>query len=357
MALQTGTHEISDLLAVQNQSVLEYGVETVREVLEADMEAHNATVEEMVSDLAEVTSDRSRLYGTSDYAEMVEADEYTRSPTQKIQAGEPVDFPMGRKQFAVGWTVSWFQSASVADMAKKQIAAQEAHLRAIQQAFKRAIFNPVNYSARDRFVDNYPLNIKRFVNADGAPIPNGPNSEEFDGATHSHYVGLAANPSEQGLNTALNELITDVIEHGHGGRVVLYINRGNESAVKALPDFLPYTDPRVIPSSAESRAAGTLDISRLDNRAIGIFGPAEVHVKSWIPANYFLAFDEADPRKPLVFRQPVKEVLRGLRLAGENAAFPLQAQYMEALFGVGVWTRTNGGVLHVGNAEYQAPNL
>ena len=57
-------------------------------------------------------------------------------------------------------------------------------------------------------------------------------------------------------------------------------------------------DPRIIKADNVQGARGTLDMSRLDNRAIGIFEGAEVWVKPWMIQNYCFAWDAASPNKP-----------------------------------------------------------
>ena len=94
----------------------------------------------------------------------------------------------------------------------------------------------------------------------------------------------------------------------------------------------------------------------MDNRAIGIFGGAEVWVKPWMPANYIFIWD-AGSDKPVVIRQRAGGSQPGLRIAGENDAFPLHAQYMEAEFGAAVWNRTNGVMLYFGDTSYSDPTL
>jgi len=131
------------------------------------------------------------------------------------------------------------------------------------------------------------------------------------------------------------------------------ISRTDEAAVRALSGFVAYTDPRLILQTTEAPAQ-RLDVTRLDNRAIGIFGGAEVWVKSWMIANYIFIWD-AGSEKPLVIRQRSSTSMQGLRVVGAIDAFPLYAQYMEAEFGVAVWNRTNGAVLMFNNATYADP--
>jgi len=347
----TGTYDISALLATRNASAAEFGLDTIQAVLQADIDAHNAIVMEMVGELCEVTADRQRVYGTSAAGEMVEVDEYGRAPTQRPLTGASVGFPLKLFQFSLGWTRKWFETRTPADMAQAVLGAEAAHLRAIQREIKRSVFLSANYTFRDYLVDNVSLYVKRLVNADSAEVPNGPNGETFDGASHTHYNANATLTA-----SVLQANIEDVVEHGHGGMVKLAINKANEAAVRLLTGFSAYPDPRLVMRATDAPGE-TLDISRLDNRAIGIFAGAEVWVKPWTPANYYLAWDADSPSKPLAFRQRAATTLQGLRIAADIDDYALYAQYMEAEYGIGVWTRTNGAVLYVGGSSYVDPTI
>lgn len=351
MSTITGTYDISALLATRNASAAEFGLDTIQEVLQADIAAHNEIVTEMVSELCEVTADRQRVYGTSAAGEMVEVDEYGRAPTQRPLTGASVGFPLKLFQFSIGWTRKWFETRTPADMAQAVLGAEAAHLRAIQREIKRAVFLSSNYTFRDHLVDNVSLYVKRLVNADSADIPNGPNGETFDETTHTHYNANATLTA-----AAIQGTVEDVVEHGHGGMVKLAINKANEAAVRLLTGFSAYPDPRLVMRATDAPGE-TLDISRLDNRAIGIFAGAEVWVKPWMPASYYLAWDADSPSKPLAFRQRAATALQGLRIAADIDDYALYAQYMEAEYGIGVWTRTNGAVLYVGGESYVDPTI
>lgn len=346
---QTGTYDISSLLAARFQSVADFGLDTIERILLADIATHNQIVTEMVSDLADLTTDRQRIYGSTVAGEMVEVDEYGRSPTQRALPGSTVAFPLKLFQFAVGWTRKWMETKSPADMAQLVLAGQRAHWRAIVREMKKALYVSANYTYTDHLVDNVALAVKRLANADSAAVPDGPNGETFDGATHTHYDGEAS------LTAAfLTALINNVVEHGYGGAVKVAIARADEAAVRALTGFTAYVDPRVVFRNTDTPGQ-TVDITRLDNRAIGIFGAAEIWVKPWAIATYLFAWDSGSPNKPLAFRQRSATSLQGLHVAGEIDAYPLHARYMEAEYGFGVWTRTNGAVLFTTNATYADP--
>lgn len=355
MPTNTGTHDISFLLAATNQSARAFGLDTIAAVLQADIAAHNALVRQMVGDFAEITTDTQRIYGASAAGEMVQVDEYGRSNTQRSGETATVGFPLHKFQYAIGWTEMWFELKTPADLARATLAAEKAHLRAIQREIKRAIFGSANYTHVDYLVDNVSYNVKRLVNADSQAIPEGPNGETFNAATHTHYDfnnGLAA--------SAVTAAIEDVIEHGHGDRVIICIHRNDEAAFRLLTGFEAYRDPRLVFGASTTGVPETrLDMARLDNRAIGLFGAAEVWVKPWIPQAYAFVTDIGDPNKPLVMRQREQETLQGLRVAATLSAYPLVAQYMEAEYGFGVWTRTNGAVLYYagGAGAYAVPTF
>jgi hypothetical protein len=342
--MATGTLTIADLQSNRFQSAADFGLNTIADVLRADLAAYNRVVDEMMMDLAVATDDRQRIYGASADGEMLESDEYDRGVAVKPAGGSTVGFPLRKFVKDIGWTRDYSLMATPADYAEAMLGVQSMHTRAIRRELQRAIFGSANYTFRDRFVSpQVDLAVKRLVNADSLSIPNGPNGETFTAASHTHYDFLdGANPTA----AALTSLIEDVIEHGHGNRVLLNINRAAETAVRALTGFIAYTDPRVVPADNAARTAISLDNSRIDNRAIGLFGAAEVWVRSWVPAGYVFAYDAGTDMKPLVYRQHPAAAVRGLRIVATLDDYPLYAEVMESYFGFGVWTRTNGAVLY-----------
>lgn len=350
--MTTGTNDISTLLAARNQSVAEYGLTNIQPILAAELAAHNQIVTMLTTDLAEFTTDRQRKYGVSVQGDMYEVDEYGRAPTQVAKPGDTVAFPLKLFQYAIGWTQKWMDLHTPADMAIAVQAAERAHLRMITRELKKAFMLSSNYTFNDFLVDGVDLSVKRLVNADSASIPEGPNNEVFDGSTHTHYLARAGGSLAASDLTAL---INTVIEHGYGVAVKVAISTTDEATVRALTGFTAYPDPRIVYRNSDTPGK-TLDISRLNNRAIGIFGGAEIWVKSWMPANYAFAWDSGSP-PPLAFRQRTNASIQGLRIAATNNIYPLYAQYMEAEFGVGVWTRTNGAMLYFGGSSYTDPTI
>lgn len=340
-----GTHDISALIAAKKSTMKDIGYDTVRQILQADLDAHNQIVREMLGDMCEFSSDALRWIGASSTNDAWEVDEYGRAPAQITPDGYECGFPLRMFQVRADMTRKFLETATVDEIAKKQLDAETAHRKSIERQIKKAIFGKTNYSYRDHLVDNVSLPVKRFLNGDGAAVAHGPNGETFTGASIQHY---------QSTGTAtvadFQSLVENVVEHGHGDRVCLYINRDFEATMKAysgFDDLIPVYLTNIAASSGVPERR--LDETRLDNRQIGYLRGAEVWTKPWIPSGYHFCFSAGDARKPLLFRQRSAESLQGLRLAAEFDTHPLQAQLWEWEFGVGVWTRSNGAVLYTGN--------
>jgi hypothetical protein len=285
---------------------------------------------------------------------MVEVDEYGRSETQVTTTGSTVNFPLRLFQHSIGWTRKYMERATVRDIAVQTAGAQKAHLKRLRYDIKRALFLSSNYTYSDHLVDRVSLSVKRLVNADSAAIPDGPDGGSFTASSHTHY-----NANATLTTTALDAAISDLVEHGHGSRVVAVVNYADAASFTALTGFVSAT-PTYIQAPAYNVATTTArtDLGNQYDRLLGYYNAAEVWVKPWGIANYVFLYDADDPGKPLMFRQRnVAGPLQGLRLAAELDTYPLYSKFFEAEFGFGVWTRTNGVVLRYNDASYADPTI
>jgi len=355
MALAIGTLDVGSLYAANNLTVAQVGVPVVAGMLKQDLAAHNLLMQDTVGAMAKPTTERVVPYGGARGGEMIEADEYGRVPTQKISGQSFAGLPLRKYQYALGWTEEFMLRKTPQELQTQQDAIKDAHMRAMTRDFKRALFLSTNYDWTDMFKDNMTLPVKRLANADGSIIPLGPNGETFDGSTHTHYT------ASSGLTAAALKAVADnVVEHGYSANVQVVINKADEATVRgfATTDFQPYTDPRIAYRVTDTTAK-TLDLSRTDNRAIGILVKtgAEVWVKPWAIANYAVAWDAGAAEKPLAFRQDPSPGLQGLYIAAQFNAFPLTAEWMQAYFGFGVVNRLCAAVGYFGGATYTDPTI
>lgn len=346
-----GTNTTLDTLAASQQTVAQFGEDRAFDAIEAGFQAHNAIVRELLTDLVELTTDRQRRYGGSDTMEMQDLDQFGTPLAQKITAGTTVGFPLRKAGGSLQWTRTALEVMPATQIAANVNAMMAADMRRIQRDIKRALYTPTNASFVDVLVDNVTLAVKALVNADGAGIPTGPSGEEFPGATHTHYLAVAAPAAANS-----KALVNTVIEHHAQGMPRLYIAQADEATVRGFAGFQPYMDPRVILGSGSSRGDAALNVLNINNRAIGVFEGAEVFVKPWAIANFQVAHQSGLGTRPLVMRTRGGD-FGDLRLVYEDELHPLRARVYEREFGIGVWTRTAAAVLQTNNAAYTAPTI
>ena len=346
-----GTHSVTDLLTVTNQSVAAFGEDKTFERISDYLAAHNQIMLEQMSMLVgEATSDRQRRVGGLATMQMAEVDEYGRVDAQKIGTGATVGFPLRMYAISLQWTRKYLQQVTPAELAAQVEATRTADVLNIQNALRRALFTPTNSTFTDRLVDNVDLAVKALINADSFPIGIGPNGETFDTSTHTHYIARVAALAASDVAAVINH----VTEHYNNGAIKLYINQAQEAAIRAMtPNFVAYVDARIVQGSANTFATGTLDTNNVYNRAIGLFNQAEVVVKPWIPANYMVAWMEG-AQKPLVWRERTAGS-SALVLDYDNETFPLRAHRLGREFGIGVNERTAAAVLFTGGTGYVTP--
>ena len=350
MALpQFGSLTTFDTLASTEQSIAQFGEDNAWDGIASMLDSYNAQVTAITTPLMEKTTSRLRRYGTAAQMEMQRMDEMGTPNAQKVSAGVPVGFPLEDYGIALQWSQLFMKQKTVKQLAAQVSAATTADLRRIIRNVKIALFMGLNYNFTDYLVDHVeiiPLPIKSLLNADGAPIPPGPNGEVFNGSTHTHYLANA------GLtNGFAGACLQTVLEHYNDGQAVIWISRNDESAFRLLPDFIKMTYDTVIKATNVEYAPGSLNPTKLYNRMIGYFQGAEVWTKPWMIPGYMFSYMEGQPQ-PLVMRIRGVDVNGGVAVDGagdfgisyEDEVHPLRAKAFEREYGISVWNRTNGSI-------------
>jgi hypothetical protein len=237
------------------------------------------------------------------------------------------------------------------------VAAERADTAQVRASLSRALFTPTNnLTYKDRLVDGVTLPLRALLNADGAAIPDDEFGNTFNGATHTHYLATASL-----IAANIESAVTTVVEHGVTGRMVIYINRAQETAVSGFANFDPYMLPMVRPGGGSTADVTDTDIEPFDlyNRAIGVWnGAIEVWVKPWVPASYIVVAD-IDPGRRILARRRREgnAALDALQIVADDEKYPLRAQTMEREFGVSVWAREKAAVLYTGGGSYVTPTF
>lgn len=350
---QTGTHDLQDLLNVDNTDVQTYGLAELNEVITRELQAVSNATTEVLALFAEDTTEREEGAATGGNPRMVMIDpDYARSRTQKGSGAAKRGYPLHALEYAAGFTAMYLRQATPADVARVTLNARTAYVGATRDGLMRAFFTPTNYDHVDYVTnDRLAVNVKALANGDGEVPPITTSGKRFTG-THNHYLAYAALTS-----TAADALVKHVSEHYEGNRIVVYVSADDEAAWRAVPGFAPYAPGNIITPQNQLAAAGTLDISQTDDRPIGVLpNGAVVHTKPWVPHFYAVAINLNAP-KPLKRRLHKKANMRGLFLNAENIAAPLQAQAFAAFFGFGAGDRYSAAALYFNGTTYAAPEF
>src|SRR6266702_3596097 len=315
-----GTLTTLDTLASLRAStglVVDIGEDVAWESIQAALDAHNQLLQESLTGFVDMTTDQLRRYGGPDNMAMEELDEFGTPGAQKIAAGVTLGFPLKLFGGGLQWTRTALQNMLASELAAQATAMLDADIKNVHKQLKLALFTPTNYT--------------------------------FEGATHTHYLGTASFAAAD-----LTSLINTVIEHFLTGGIQVLANAAQETAIRGFAGFNPYYDPRLIPSVNTTNAMGDLDVMNITNRAIGVFGAAEVWIKPWIPANYVVAVLVGSPQKALAMRTRMAGGGQ-LNLEFENEIWPLRSKGYSREFGFGVWNRVAAACLLTNNATYSAP--
>lgn len=352
-----GTIAVSDSLSVLanglNVPLGSLDPKKVYEIIERDLAYHNQLVKgELLPFMCKITDQVESVYGIRDYMTVEEIDEFGRPDAQKVGGGALLGLPLSSYGRSLQWTWNYLQVTSVGEFAEQYNAAKAADLNGIRLNIMRRIFNPTNnLTYRDKLINNRVLSLRSFYNADGQQVQPSQTFQQFNGATHTHYTTTNA-ASATGVQ--VSALINNVVEHGRQGKIVLFINQAQVANIRSLTaadEFTPYTDVRIRqPLSATYATDGVLDQDNPEDRAIGIFGAAQVWVKPYIPAGYMVAIDLGDDQmKPLAFRTRPNGVFSDFGTRGKTYTedFPLYAEFLARDYGIGVINRHMAAVLQV----------
>lgn len=356
MTVKFGTLSNSDTLQTflndQNLRITDFGEDNVYAAITELLAAHNAIMDELIDSFCERSTTEQDLYGGTSDMTMDDLDEVGTPDAQKIEEGVNLGFPLRKTGRSLQWTRTALMNMTLRQINANVEAVMTADEKRVIRDIKRAFMHATNYDFKDRLATNLILPVKRLLNADGAPIPPSPYGDTFDGDTHTHYLASATFTAD-----ALDDLIETILEHNANANIIVAINRAQEAALRDADDFpmfQGYVDARIITGADVTRAAGDLDRNRIYNRALGVYGPAEIWVKPWQPANYLTGWDAS--KKALRFRH-YEGQSGNLELVYEDELHPLRARGWERNFGIGVRDRHAMAMLKIDNATWSDPTI
>jgi hypothetical protein len=355
MATAPGIYSISDLLLVKNASAAEFGVDHLAATIAAETSYTNNYINEMLSDLAQPTTNQIEVWGGNSATTMDEVDELGGSLPQKQSIGINAAAPLRRFTQKLGWTQKYFEIATPAEIATEYLSLRKGYLLQIQRQVKKAIFNNVRADFVDRLYNGVTLtNVYPFINADSTTLPDSPAGVTFDGSSHDHYLGEGTLTHE-----FVQALVDTVLEHGNTRGVKLFIALADvehylafDAGFTSLPDSATQTLLTQLVSGQ------TKDNNDLENRQIGYWsGGIPVFVKPFMIEHYHLCVATQMPEKALLYRQRPQASLQGWRVGSPLKEYPLVADYAEAEFGFAAFNRVMAAVYYDANATYAVPTI
>lgn len=366
MALPSfGTNTSFDTLKSSTQTIADFGEDRAWDAISELLAVYNRQASEVTGFIVDTTTDRMRRYGAGATMEMQRTDEVGIANAQKVRQNAICGFPLEKYEIALQWTRIYFQTRLAGEFAAQIEAVTTASMRRFLKNIKIAVMFGVDYNFNDYLVDHldnqFSLPVRALVNADGQPIPPGPNGETFNATTHTHYLASASLTNAWAIG-----LVDTVLEHTAEGAAMIWISRADASSWSALADFKPMTYVTTIKSETQEYGVGDLNPTSLNNRQIGWFHGCAIWVKPYWPTNYAFVFMTETGLKPLCKRvrgvqpdsggAPVQGA-GDLQLIYQNESHPLRSTGWEQTYGVGVWNRTSAAVGFYNGSQYQQPAL
>lgn len=357
-----GIKSVEDLRAYRFASAASVGLDTINDVLVADLEAVNASMNDALALISKPFTEQTAIYGTSYRLAMQEVDEHGVPDSKKAQPGQTVGFPLRRYTQLLGWTRDAFIRKTPAELAEDYIAVRDGYRYEVIKQIKKAAYLKTNYTFVDELTNGVAIGVKRFLNADGAKIPDAPNGTSFVGSTHQHYLGMTGTAVAA---ADVDYLFKHVTEHGHENGLMLAVSLADADKISALTDsgtgFKSALDAGLIMPTPTAQSLGGVAAPVMgDNRLIGFWrnSAQEIWIKPWAVTGRWGCFATGSREKPLGYRQPAFAELQGFRLLSLDEHLAILSQLTEAEFGFGAWDRTAAAFLDVVNqATWQDPTI
>lgn len=345
---------MKDLLAQKLNSAYEFGLDKVNAVVTAYLASLNADVNEFVSSIAEVTTDRARAFKGSTSGTMSEVKEYAVTDDDQSTDLWEVMFPLRKYQSTLGWTNDYLKRATPAELARKVLELESKHKRTLWNTFKKAIYNKTNETFVDFGVDGVSLTVRRFWNNDSSFVPQNASGSSF-ATTHNHYLYLSSGSDV--TDSEIDRIINTILEHNETQGVGIFVHKNDVSKMSALTNWKALDYP-VLNIQSTTTPYQRLSMEDVGNRLEGYFRGYPVFVKPWAIENYILAMAVEGSMKPLAFRQYPQTAMQGLQINAMVDSSPLVAQTATAWFGVGALNRSAGAVLYTsGSTTYTNPTI
>ncbi len=247
---------------------------------------------------------------------------------------------------------------SIADLDRHVSGVIAQDINTVRFEILKCLFNSSGRTVTDELFGS--ITVQPLANGDSVVYP--PVQGTVTEATANYYAesGYAASSISDSNNPF--ETVSAILKTRHGsptGGVPIFAfhNPAQNAKIKALTNFTPYVDARIIPSTAANRLDPISVPPNTPGEVIGITDSCVNISWDWIPANYILFLHTGVPA-PLKMRVDLARtgLPRGLQLVKTSDAAPLVHSFYRHRFGVGTANRLAAYVLELGTGgSYTIP--
>lgn len=349
-----GFHRIAD--RVDQLAADPRNIQIVNEAVDASLDEHNRTTNELLNRLSLVTTDYLKLYKTGARSGSLQPiDEYGRAVPRRKPAGTEysVGLPLLGGADAVAGTYRARQKRTVQDINDTIDDMTNSDLNWLRFEFLSAFLADAPYTFTDE--EHGALLVK--------PLANGDTDQYLvnsvaGAATDNHLKAIAGTISD--VNNPFTAIRKELLEHPeNGGAVVSFVSDDLMPAVEALAGYTEFVDSNITSSITVDRLTGAAPAVPF-GEIRGYLRGARVWIARYDGLNevgvgdYMISLPTVGPA-PLAMRQDPETNLQGFFRRAIREDHPYwEAQY-DRYAGFGAWNRVGAVITRVGNATYAVP--
>jgi hypothetical protein len=328
------------------ERISQIGEQSVAAAIGLTVERHNADINRMIRMFASPTEDYQIRYSGLGVGELQPLDENGVPHPVKISTYD-VGFPLAMAGSAIGWNFVTGAKMTVGKMNDLVANVLMQDIRYVRRRILTALMQNASFTYPDPIHGN--ITVQGLANGDTVQYAlNGGDTLDDD----THYLFQAAAIDDS--NNPFTTIETELLEHpDNAGPVIAFIPTNLKTAVEALADYIPVSDPDVRAGAFTDVLTGAL---RVDYPGTAIGKVGRVWIVEWtpLPDGYIVAVAAGGVR-PLGMRQDPEPELRGLTLYGVDEKTPFYQRNWMRRIGFGGLNRTAAAVMLVGAGAYAIP--
>lgn len=314
------------------------------------LQAHNDTLNALISLFVERTTRHTERYKTVGAARLQPLDDNGRALPIKPSGFYNVAYPLQQGGTAWGGNDVTIAKMTVEEVARQLDFLLMADIRWVRDHILAALFTNVTWTFPDDLEGD--LTIQPLANGDAVTyqILSGGDL----GGVDTHHIGQA-NAIGAGSDNPYPTLFTELMQHPeNGGKALALIPSNVKAATEGLATFHAAADPNIRLGSGTAELIGTLGVDH-PGTLLG-YEDSGIWIAEWafLPDNYIITVATEGPRT-LAMREDQEEQLRGFKKVAERVDYPFwEAQYRRRA-GFGVRNRVGSVIIEISDATYDIP--